>query len=124
MMGDLKMGDPSKYTQPIEIFTVKYEKNKYCEQKPVSKLFTECWANIKTIKAHTLFMQDSNYEKAYTRFIIRYSKKVMDAYYDGPYMLIEFRGQNYKVQYLHNIDEMNIEIEIQAVRCKYECKKI
>lgn len=63
-----------------------------------------------------MFINDISPEKAYTRFIIRYSKKVMDAYYDSPYMLIEFRGQNYKVQYLHNIDEMHIEIEIKAVR--------
>ena len=110
------MGSPSKYTRKIEIFTVEIEKGKAGNKNYTPKLFKKCWANIKTIKAHTLFMQDSNYEKAYTRFIIRYSKKLMDAYYDGPYMLIEFRGQNYKVQYLHNIDEMNIEIEIKAVR--------
>ena len=63
-----------------------------------------------------MFINDISPEKAYTRFFVPYFKELMDAYYDSPYMLIEFRGQNYKVQYLHNIDEMNIEIEIKAVR--------
>lgn len=115
------MGEPSKYTREIEIFTVKYEKNKYCEQKPVPKLFTECWANIKTTKAYSLFMNDSNYEKAYTRFLVPYFKELMDAYYEGVEdssraMWIKFEGYNYVVQYLHDVDNMHIEIEIKAIR--------
>ncbi len=76
-----------------------------------------------------MFINDISPEKAYTRFIIRYSKKVMDAYYEGAEdsnrsMRIKFEDHIYVVQYLHDIDEMHIEIEIQAVRCKYECKKM
>lgn len=115
------MGDISKYTHQIEIFTIKYEKNKYGEQKPVPKLFAKFWANTKTTKAYSLFMNDSNYEKAYTRFLVPYSKKLMDAYYEGVEdssraMWIKFEGYYYVVQYLHDVDNMHIEIEIKTIR--------
>ncbi len=82
----------SKYTHEIKIFIVENKEDEYGRVEPDPKLFTKCWAQVKTLRADDLFINDISPEKAYTRFIIRYSKKVMDAYYDSPYMLIEFRG--------------------------------
>lgn len=115
------MGEPSKYTSEIEIFTVEIEKGKAGNKNYTPKLFTECWANIRTTKAHTLFMNDSNYEKAYTRFFVPYFKELMDTYYEGTEnshraMWIKFEGYNYVVQYLHDVDNKHIEIEIKAIR--------
>ena len=64
------------------------------------------------------FAMNSDVEKAYTNFRIRYSKTVVDAYYDSVNsnreMLIDFNNKNYKVEYLNNVDEANIELEMQA----------
>jgi hypothetical protein len=121
MMGNLMMGDPSKYTREIEIFTVEIEKGKAGNKKYTPNFFEKCWANIKTTKAHTLFMKNSNYEKAYTRFLVPYFKELMDAYYEGTEnsnraMWIKFEDYNYVVQYLHDVDNMHIEIEIETIR--------
>lgn len=115
------MGEPGKYTRKIEIFTVEIEKGKAGNKNYTPKLFKKCWANVKTLKAYNLFLNDSDYEKAYTRFLVSYSKRLIDAYYKGTEnshraMWIKFGGYNYVVQYLHDVDNKHIEIEIKAIR--------
>ena len=50
-------------------------KNEVIILKPLSK--------VKTTKGYTLIANGSDFEKAYTNFTIRYSKKVEDAYYNS-----------------------------------------
>ena len=54
-------------------------------------------------------MNNSDFEKAYTNFTIRYPKTEITRD-----MLIEFNSKLYTIEYLNNIDEENIELEIQA----------
>lgn len=68
-----------------------------------------CWASIKTTKGFTLIVNNSDFEKAFTNFTIRYPVTPIDRD-----MLIQFKGKTYEIQYLNNIDEANIELEIQA----------
>lgn len=76
------------------------------------------YAAVKTTKGFTLITANSDFEKAYTNFTIRYSQTVIDAYYDSDDsnrdMLIQFRNKTYKVEYLNNIDEANVLLEMQA----------
>ncbi len=76
------------------------------------------YAKVKTTKGFTLIANNSDFEKAYTNFTIRYSKTVEDAYYNSNNsnrnMFVSFRNKTYKIEYLKNIDEENVEIEIQA----------
>lgn len=67
------------------------------------------WAKIKTTKGFTLIANNSDFEKAYTNFTIRYPVTVIDRD-----MLILFKGKTYSIEYLNNINEANIELEIQA----------
>lgn len=69
----------------------------------------ETYAKVKTTKGFTLIANNSDFEKAYTNFTIRYP--VTEINRD---MLIKFRGKTYTIEYLNNIDEANIELEIQA----------
>ena len=51
-------------------------------------------------------------------FTIRYSQTVEDAYYESANsnrdMLVKFRNKVYTVQYLNNVDEGNVELEMQC----------
>lgn len=67
------------------------------------------YASVKTTKGFTLIANNSDFEKAYTNFTIRFP--VTEITRD---MLIKFNNKNYTIEYLNNIDEANIELEIQA----------
>ena len=69
----------------------------------------EPYAKVKTTKGFTLIANNSDFEKAYTNFTIRYP--VTEINRD---MLIKFRNKTYTIEYLNNIDEANVELEIQA----------
>ena len=67
------------------------------------------YAYVKTTRGMTIIKNDSDFEKANTNFTIRYP--VTEINRD---MLIEFHGKTYSIEYLSNIDEDSIELEIQA----------
>lgn len=67
------------------------------------------WAKVKTTKGYTLIVNNTDFEKAYTNFTIRFPK--VEITRD---MLIEYNSKVYSIEYLNNIDEANIELEIQA----------
>lgn len=67
------------------------------------------YAKVKTTKGFTLIANNTDFEKAYTNFTIRYPK--VEITRD---MLIEYNDKTYTIEYLNNIDEKNIELEIQA----------
>lgn len=67
------------------------------------------WANVKTTRGMTLIKNNSDFEKAYTNFTIRFPKVVIDRE-----MLIQFNGKIYTIEYINNVDEKNVELELQA----------
>ncbi len=80
-------------------------------------IILEPFAKVKTTKGYTLIASGSDFEKAYTNFTIRYSKKVEDEYYNSNRELyVKFKDKIFTVEYLNNIDESNIELELQCKR--------
>ena len=69
----------------------------------------EPWAEIKTTKGMTLIANGSDFEKAFTRFTIRYPITTIDRD-----MIILYGGKKYEIQYLNNVDEAHVLLEIQA----------
>ncbi len=67
------------------------------------------YANVKTTKGYTLIQNDSDFEKAYTNFTIRYPNIAITRD-----MIILFNSKRYTIEYLNNVDNSNIELEIQA----------
>lgn len=67
------------------------------------------WASVKTTKGYTLIANGSDFEKATTNFTIRYPLTTITRD-----MLVLFKGKVYEIQYLNNVNEANIELEIQA----------
>ena len=103
------MINAGKYNRKIKI--IKVIKGKDSDGFPVETqhVVLEPWAHIKTTRGFTLIVNNTDFEKAFTNFTIRYP--VTEINRD---MLILFRGKTYEIQYLNNVDEANIELEIQA----------
>lgn len=97
------------YNKKISIFKVAEVEDceGFTEKKEV--VILETYAKVKTTKGFTLIASGSDFEKAYTNFTIRYPKTTITRD-----MLIKYNSKSYTIEYLNNIDEKNIELEIQA----------
>nr|DAZ56808.1 MAG TPA: Putative head tail adaptor [Caudoviricetes sp.] len=74
------------------------------------EVILEPYARVKTTRGFTLIQNDSDFEKALTNFTIRYpGNTTIDRD-----MLIEYNGKTYTIEYVNNVNEANIEIELQA----------
>ncbi len=67
------------------------------------------YAKVKTTKGFTLIANGTDFEKATTNFTIRYPVTSINR--DD---VILFNNKRYEIQYLNNVDELNVELEIQA----------
>lgn len=98
-----------KYNKKITIYQVTESKDADGFPIKTETVILEPYANVKTTKGFTLIANNSDFEKAYTNFTIRYP--VTEINRD---MLIRFNNKIYTIEYLNNIDEANVELEIQA----------
>lgn len=103
------MINAGKYNHKIEIVKITKTKDAdgFHNETPTHVL--TAWANVKTTRGFTLIINNSDFEKAYTNFTIRYPITTIDRD-----MIILFKGKKYEIQYLNNINEANVELEIQA----------
>ena len=112
------MIDAGKYNKKITIYQIVETFDNQGFPIETKEIVLKPYAYIKTTKGFTLIANNSDFEKAYTNFTIRYSQTVINAYYNSQAsnrdMLVAFNNKTYSVQYLNNIDEMNVEIEIQC----------
>lgn len=106
------------YNKKIKIFAFKKEEDgEGFNEKAEEEIILEPYAKIKTTKGFTLIANNTNFEKAYTNFTIRYSKKVEETYYKlNRKINIEYKGKTYTIEYLNNVDEANVELEMQCKR--------
>lgn len=74
------------------------------------EMVLEPYARVRTTKGWTLISSGSDFEAATTNFTIRYPGKVT---IDRD-MLIEYAGKTYTIEYLNNVDEAGVELEIQG----------
>lgn len=103
------MINAGKYNKRIQIYSVEFIKDVDGFQHADRTLILELYASVKTTRGMTIIKNDSDFEKALTNFTIRYPKTEIKRN-----MLIEFSGKTYSIEYLNNIDEMGVELEIQA----------
>lgn len=103
------MINAGSYNKKITIVTknATEDKDGFIDNTPTVILVT--WARVKTTKGFTIIVNNSDFEKALTNFTIRYPKTEITRE-----MLILFNGKTYEIQYINNVDEANIELEIQA----------
>lgn len=108
------MINAGKYNHKITIKKEVRTKDKDGFPVTVTQTILEPYANVKTTRGYTLIRNDSDFEQAYTNFTIRYPVTPIDRD-----MIIEFRGKNYTIEYLNNVNEANVELEIQAKVVKH-----
>ena len=98
-----------KYNHKISIVSVTETRNENGFPVKVETAVLSPWAEVKTTKGMTLISNGSDFEKAYTRFTIRYPITTITRD-----MLVKFKSKTYTIEYLNNIDEAFIELELQC----------
>ena len=103
------MINAGKYNRRISIYAETIGKDAAGFPVKTRTLVLQPFAQVKTLRGMTLIVNNTDFEKAYVNFTIRYP--VTEINRD---MIIEFNGKEYTIEYLNNVDEANIELEIQA----------
>ena len=67
------------------------------------------YASVKTTKGMTVIKNNTDFEKAFTNFTIRYPHTQITRD-----MVVLFKGKIYTIEYLNDVNEENVELEIQA----------
>lgn len=104
-----KVLNAGKYNHKIKIYRVDVVEDKDGFQTKEKTIILEPHASVKTTRGMTIITNNSDFEKAYTNFTIRYPKTEINRD-----MMIDFRGKTYSIEYLNNVDEASVELEIQA----------
>jgi SPP1 family predicted phage head-tail adaptor len=107
----MPMINAGKYNHRIAIYQTEIIKDAQGFQTVslVEPPVLEPYANVKTTRGMTLIANDTSFEKAYTNFTIRFPQTQITRD-----MRIVFRGKTYTIDYLNNVDEACVELEIQA----------
>ena len=103
------MLNAGKYNKRIEICKTEEVENENGFQEKRNIPILKPYASVHTTKGMTLIKNGTDFEKAYTNFTIRYPKTEINRD-----MVIEFHGKEYSIEYLNNVNEENVELEIQA----------
>ena len=97
------------YNKKISIFKEESKEDNAGFVTKTKSIVLNAWAKVKTTKGYTLILNNTDFEKAYTNFTIRFPKTEVTRD-----MLIRYNGKDYSIEYLNNVDEANVELEIQA----------
>ena len=103
------MINAGEYNKRISIYTETEVEDDAGFLTKSKSIVLNAWAKVKTTRGFTLIKNNTDFEQAHTNFTIRYPKKEITRD-----MLVEFKGKTYTIEYLNNIDEKNVELEIQA----------
>ena len=104
------MIDAGKYNKKIKIISMVLDKDNDDFKAFKGIVVLSTYASVKTTKGIRLIVNDSDFEKAYTNFTIRYPiRKVITRD-----MIIKFRDKEYTIEYLNDINEEHIELEMQC----------
>lgn len=103
------MTNAGKYNRIIKIIEVTRGKDAAGFPADIETEILTTYAEVKTTRGFTLIVNDTDFEKAYTRFTIRYPVTEINRK-----MLIAYNGKRYSIEYLNNIDDAGVELEIQA----------
>lgn len=103
------MINAGKYNHKITIYQTTVTTDSQGFQTETETAVLTTYAHIKTTRGMTLIRNGSDFEKAFTNFTIRYPKTAINRD-----MVILYGNKRYTIEYLNNVDEMGVELEIQA----------
>ncbi len=99
-----------KYRHKIKIYKIEVVTDGQGFQSVKRTLIFSPYAEVVTTKGMTIYRNDSDFEKALTRFTIRYPKSIDIE----RKMEIDFKNKTYLIKYVNNVNEADVELEIQA----------
>ena len=104
------MIDAGKYKYRITIIQEYSEKDADGFVDDTPQVVLKPFAEVKTTRGMTLIANGSDFEKAFTRFVFRYpaTTKITRK------MFVLFREKKYSIEYINNVDEAFIEMELQC----------
>ena len=103
------MINAGNYNRKISIYSVVITKDSQGFPVKTRTLVMSPYAHVKTTKGFTIIKNNSDFEKALTNFTIRYPHTPINRD-----MEIDFNGKTYTIEYLNNVDEANVELEMQC----------
>lgn len=103
------MINAGKYNHKISIYQTTVVKDSAGFQSRQRTLVLNAYANVKTTHGYTIIRNNSDFEKALTNFTIRFPHTPINRD-----MEVDFNGKTYVIQYLNNVDEANVELEMQC----------
>ena len=98
-----------KYNKRIRIYQTTVVKDSAGFQSKLTTLVLQTYAHVKTTRGMTLIKNNTDFEKALTNFTIRFPHTSINRD-----MQVEFNGKTYSIEYLNNVDEENVELEMQC----------
>ena len=105
------MKNAGKYNRKIKIYNVTIAEDGQGIQTNVlsDDPVLSAYAGVKTTRGMTLIANGSDFEKAYTNFTIRFPHVAITRD-----MIVVFGDKNYTIEYINNVNEANVEIELQC----------
>lgn len=103
------MINAGRFNKKISIYSVTVGKDSAGFMTKTRTLVLSPYAHVKTTRGMTIIRNGSDFEKAYTNFTIRYPHTAINRD-----MEIDFNGKTYTIEYLNNVDEANVELEMQC----------
>lgn len=103
------MINAGKYNKKIQIYGTSVAVDSEGFQSVQKTLVLETYASVKTTKGITLIRSNTDFEKALTNFTIRYPLTEINRD-----MIVSFHDKEYTIEYLNNVDEANVELELQC----------
>ena len=103
------MINAGEYNKRISIIKEESKEDSAGFVTKTKSIVLNAWAKVKTTKGYTLIANNTDFEKAYTNFTIIFPRQEITRD-----MLIEYNSKIYSIEYLNNVDEANIELEMQA----------
>lgn len=109
----MKHINAGKYDKKITIFSFMLEEDADGARDPMNgirQLVLRTNANVKTFSGATLIRNNTDFEKALTNFTIRRPRNTTIT----RDMKIDYNGIVYDIEYLNDVDNEGVELEIQA----------
>ena len=103
------MTNAGKFNRKIEIYATTVTKDSAGFQTETRTLVLSPYASVKTTRGMTLIKNGTDFEKAYTNFTIRFPHTPINRD-----MQVLFGGKWYTIEYLNNVDEANVDLEMQC----------
>lgn len=104
-----RVKNAGKYNRKIQIVRTVETKDAYGFPIESDEVVLSPYASVKTTRGYLLIKNNSDFEKAYTNFTIRFPKVTLTRE-----MKVVFRGKTYTIEYMNNVDEANVELELQC----------